>query len=424
MKQTRGGWLATMLIVAALGCSSAPVDDTRGGAGPGQQPVAGASGASGSGGTGGGGTGGAILDPVMLIDGSVECEVGKFCENIDPDPDNCGSLTLESEVETVEKPGNVLLIFDRSGSMDQDWNGQKRWEAAGKAIIDALTPIADKLTVGAVFFPSPDAPAMADAGTCSGWTCWIPGGGGFLGSGTCGVNPITEVDQIGFMPGAQFLDAFDGDAANNVPPMYTPVDGGRTPLMEGVQAAQQALAAATLEGTVTTIIVTDGAPNCGWDAPTTDQIVTGWAAAGVNTHVVGLPGADGGAQVLTNLAMLGGTTDFITPTDATKLQQELSDIVLQTVSVGFKECTIALNPAATVPEDLHLIVKEGGIEKDMPHVFDTGEEAWTVSADGATVELVGNVCENAKAATYESIRFEFGCVDLPPAPPPPPIIVE
>jgi hypothetical protein len=92
--------------------------------------------------------------------------------------------------------------------------------------------------------------------------------------------------------------------------------------------------------------------------------------------------------------------------------------------VGYEEFTIAINPPADVPEDLHLVVTEGGYEKDMPHVFDTGDEAWTVSDDGAVVELVGDVCEAAKAPTYESIRFEFGCVELPPAPPPPPIIID
>jgi len=422
MKQTRGAWLATMLIVAALGCSAGTADgDRRGGAGPGGMAgTGGVAGSAGSGGTAGGFDNGAGTSaPLPDVDAAVlECEVGKFCENMEPDPTTCGSLTLEGEVETVEKPGNVLLIFDRSGSMDQDWNGQKRWQAAGTAVINALTPIADKLTVGAVFFPSPDA--MAGCAPDD-WLCNLTGG---FGAGNCAVNTIDAIDQINFMPGPQFLDAFDGDAANNVAPMYSPVQGGSTPLMDGVKRAQEALAGATLTGTVTTLIVTDGAPNCGWDANMTNQIVTDWAAGGINTHVVGLPGADGGAQVLTSLAMLGGTTDFLTPTDTATLQTELTNIVLQTVAVGFKECTIAINPAAEVPEDLHLVVTEGGVEKDMPHVFSTGEEAWTVSDDGSVVELVGNVCEAAKAATYESIRFEFGCVDLPPAPPPPPVIID
>jgi hypothetical protein len=41
-----------------------------------------------------------------------------------------------------------------------------------------------------------------------------------------------------------------------------------------------------------------------------------------------------------------------------------------------------------------------------------------VSADGATVTLEGDLCTAAKAGTYERLRFDFGCVELPPAPPP------
>lgn len=427
MKHAYKARLATLLVVVALvGCSagSDEGDDTRESAGPGGPSGAGVGGGSGvGGGAGSGGDGsfdnGSGFQPIPMVDASTECEVGSFCENTEPDPTNCGSLTLEGEVETIENPGNVLLIFDRSGSMDNNWNGQKRWEAAGTAIINALTPIADKVTVGAVFFPSPDAQMGCAPGD---WLCGITGG--FVGSGNCAVNPISSTDQINFMPGPQFLDAFDGDPANNVPPMYAPVNGGSTPLMDGVVRAQEALAGASLTGKVTTVIITDGAPNCGWNADTTNQVVTTWASSGVPTHVVGLPGSDGGGQVLTSLAMLGGTNTYLTPTDTTLLQQELSKIVMQTVSVGFKECTIQLNPPADVPEDLHMVVSEGGAEQDMPRTFGTGEQAWTVSSDGAVVELLGNVCDAAKTSRYEQIRFEFGCVELPPAPPPPPIDVE
>jgi hypothetical protein len=45
---------------------------------------------------------------------------------------------------------------------------------------------------------------------------------------------------------------------------------------------------------------------------------------------------------------------------------------------------------------------------------------WTARDDGSVVELLGNLCENAMAGTYEQITYELGCVVLPPLPPPDP----
>lgn len=53
------------------------------------------------------------------------------------------------------KPGNVLVVFDRSGSMDGDWGGIPKYIAAGNALTAALAPLKDNLTVGGVFSASP-----------------------------------------------------------------------------------------------------------------------------------------------------------------------------------------------------------------------------------------------------------------------------
>lgn len=347
-----------------------------------------------------------------------QCVVGQFCENMNPDPDDCGSLTLQTEVETIEHPGNVLLVFDTSGSMAQDWNGQTRWEQAGAAIQNALSPIADLLTIGTVFFPraDPNAPPMCIDPT--GITClFLP----FLvvPSGTCGVTPITATDQINFTAGASFLATFAG-TANTAPP-YAPVPGGLTPLYEGLQQAQAALASSTLAGLTSVIVITDGEPNCMWDAAASRQIVADWLTQGIHTHVIGLPGTGTmGDAVLRDLAMTGGTGQYLTPTDATTLETQLRMIATETVRVGFNSCEITIDPPAEAPEKLHLVVTEGGVDQDVPPDIDPNG-GWSISADGSLVTLEGWLCEDAKSARFEQFRFEFGCVDLPPLPPPPPV---
>ena len=70
-----------------------------------------------------------------------------------PDQDDCGTVELNAKVEMVQHPGNVLLVFDTSFSMTMDWNGMPRSQQAAPAIVNALTPLQDQLTIGTVFFP-------------------------------------------------------------------------------------------------------------------------------------------------------------------------------------------------------------------------------------------------------------------------------
>jgi len=396
----------------ALGCSGeSTLPDRNGGDGDGGE------GGDGEGGDGFGnsrlGDGGlSLIDGGLIVPDGGRCQVGVFCEDDAPDPDDCGSLELVGDPQTVEEPGNVLVIFDRSGSMEQDWQNQGiKWQTAGQAVIDALDPIKDKLTVGAVFFPSPDG-----GNNCGMWDIGCQLGGG----GTCDVNPIAAADQIAFKPGADFLTEFSGAGT----PKYQPVSGGRTPLTAGIRRGEEAIAGAGLTGKTSVIVITDGEPNCSWDAALTNNVVSGWAVQGIDTYVVGLPGAQGAANLLDSVAAAGGTGTHITPTNAQTLANEVQSIVMGTL-VAFDSCDFELDPPAEVPEDLHLVVTEEGDDEGKDVERDLGTSGgWSVSDDGTTVTLRGNLCDSAQAGIYESITFEYGCVDLPPLPPPDPVIVE
>ena len=349
----------------------------------------------------------------VLPDG---CKVGERCASKGPDGD-CGSLTLEADVETIMHPGNVLLVFDTSGSMAEKWGASTRWEEAGGAIKNALMPLAAQLTVGTVFFPRSDPNAPLTCVDPTGIACiFVPQL--MVAGGTCGVTPITSMDQINFVPGPQFLTTFTGGAA----PPYAPVPGGFTPLKEGLQQAQMALASSKLEGITSVVIVTDGDPNCEWDAAVARQIVADWLAKGINTYVVGLPGTTGaGDQVLTDLAVAGGTMQYIQPTDAKALEDKLREIATETLRSGFDSCEINITPAAEAPEKLHLIVTENGMPADVKKDL-ADDYKWNVTDDGTKVTLEGRLCDDATGGRFEAIRFEFGCVDVPPLPPPPPVL--
>ena len=87
---------------------------------------------------------------------------------------------------------------------------------------------------------------------------------------------------------------------------------------------------------------------------------------------------------------------------------------------GFDSCEITLTPAAEVPDKLHLVATEGGIKMDVARDL-AADYSWSITADGSRVTLEGRLCEDAISGRFESLRFEFGCVELPPLEPPPPV---
>jgi hypothetical protein len=355
---------------------------------------------------------------VPVSDGSA-CVIGKFCASTNADQ-GCGTITFGSTVKMVKNPGLVLLVWDRSTSMTQDWNGMARYTAAGPAMIAALMPLANDLTIGGIFFPS-EKPGADDNSVCIVQGC------------SCSVEPYTSAEQLAFQPGAQALQKIQGPAPSGAPnPMYGPVgmmaatdpNGtaslGQTPTSEAIAAADAMLQSSTIKvGTsVAVIIVTDGEPNCRWDQTASTNVVSSWSKLGIKTYVVGLPSNDinaNGKAVLNALAQAGGTMQYIDPSNAASLQQQLNSIVSTTITSGFDSCAIDLMPPTSSPDKLQLVVEETstpGVQESVPH--DLG---WTVNTDGSHVELSGGLCDAAKSGQFSKITFTFGCKDIPPLPP-------
>lgn len=366
--------------------------------------------AAGSGGaSGAAGSGGASA---MSDDG---CEVGKFCKPMVPDPMNCGKLDLKTETKTVLRPGNVMIIYDRSGSMSADWNGAPKYEAAGNALVAAIMPLKDQLTVGSVFFPSAGMDMMncPDGCNVANPLHWIPGPGACClntFAGGCGVSTIDQPDQINFGTADKFI--------SGLPMQWNIGAAAGTPLGDGVKRAAEAISGQMFKDPLIVIVMTDGEPNCNTDPQMVLDQISAWKMASIPTYVVGLPGAQAAADVLNSIAMAGGTDKYIDPKDPQELEARLRDAISTTVRAGFESCTFKLDPKADAPEKLHLIVTQAGKESDVPR--DLSKSAhWKINSDGNEVELEGQLCDMAKDGTFEGVRFVYGCVDVPPLDPPP-----
>jgi hypothetical protein len=349
---------------------------------------------------------------------------GMFCQNNVPDSTDCGHINIDTNTTVIQKPGNVLVVFDRSTSMQQDWNGKPKYEAAGNAVIAALTPIKNLLTVGGIFFPSIDTGGAAAADNPCPMGCnvanplhWIPGPGACClngVAGSCSVNTIDQPDEINFTTADAFITGL---------PMQWNIAGiSETPLETAIQRAASAIAGRKFTDPLIVLVMTDGEPNCGTNGQNVLDQITKWHSAGINTHVVGLPGAQGAADVLNMMAAAGGTDKYIDPADPTELEMRLNSVISSTLKKGFDSCVFKLNPKPDAPEKLHMIVTENGMENDVPR--DLSKDAhWSINADGDQVTLEGQLCDFAKDGTFDSLRFVYGCVTQPPLPPPPPIIL-
>jgi hypothetical protein len=316
----RFAWLVSAWICLSLaGCSAD--SSTGGGGGPGQGNVSG-SGASGNGaGSGGDGFGNGNAGTLGTGNGGT----GAGGDGVLGDA--CASVTVDAKVDV--KPGNLLVIFDRSQSMNSPFDTptgpQPKYIAAGAALVDALEPLAcppaamqsvddpcsEALTVGAILFPTNA-------------NCLLTPGGG--------VDPIESAENIDFQPVGKFIDSWAAYWMNHPLVLSTPIDAAFT-------VGATAIHRQDLVGNKAVVLFTDGEPTCPI-TPGAKELAGMWAGEGIKTYVVGLPGANG-VQTLRNIAMMGGTMDYITPTDSKVLTDALKKIIVETA--GFDSCTFTIN---------------------------------------------------------------------------------
>jgi hypothetical protein len=215
-----------------------------------------------------------------------------------PDPD---AVTDDSD-----EPSVGLVIFDRSGSMAEGWVQEEeddpaeagnKWDAASGALIGAVAPVENRVTLGAIFFPQPDG---------------------------CLVAPIDDERQVFFRPGPEFITTWEA-----VVPLNRP--DGMTPLESAFIVAETAVEAACVDGLLDrrsfVMVLTDGEPNCDTDMVVVEAIAAKWLEHGIATYVLGLPGSEDAAGVLDRIAEAGGTETLLVPGSPSELEDDISAII-------------------------------------------------------------------------------------------------
>lgn len=427
-RSLRCAWLAALALQACV-----QVDDGRSdrdeamaglGAQGGEGGTAGSSGPGGVGGAGGssgshGGSGG--LDPENPSAGSGGG--GLPAPNVDAIFETgCAMATAKAELPPV----NLLFVLDRSQSMEcntpaitssaaceerpvrEDPEQSSKWEITREALKHMVHALPPQTVVGISYFSNDDA---------------------------CGVSSRPRIPLRPLVP-AQ-VAAIEASLLNVTP-------NGATPLVGATILAYRHLHEAALDGTIRgerfVVLLTDGEQSemcfdeahCTDKQSCTDLLINeevGKASGpgvGIRTFVIGVPGSEPAREVLSTIAVEGGTAPegcepgsgecHFDMSEELDLGAALSGALDQIVGRALS-CELPL-PTGTEEVDRDRVnVVYSPASGTAPRVFprdDTkgcneGASGWQYAANGSSIRLCGSACEEARNDSGGRIDVVLGC---------------
>ncbi len=389
----------------------------------------GATGGSTTGGGAGTGTGGSIG-----VGGSISVTGGSAgMDQVDPDT-ACGM----GEANANLKPVNMLVMFDRSGSMldcsdgtdrsNQELcpSGPSRWDTASAALKAFFAdPGADGLGVALRFFPH-DLPAAGcqggNQGACDANACAQP----LVDMGTLMVDPAPTDAQE-----AALVSAVDASGPD-MPGMQGGNQGGGTPIMAALDGAltwASAYQMANPDQRTVVVFVTDGAPNgCGNNFGQIAQLAAdALANAGVSTYMIGLLDTNGmgvNQQDMDRVAAAGGTMQAFYVSDGQQATQQLIDafnaIRGSAIRCDFDVPTSTSSGALINPKLINVNYTPGGGTEVQLGLVDgpdacADKQAWYYDdpANPTQILLCPAACDTVTADEGAQITILAGCQPRP-----------
>jgi Mg-chelatase subunit ChlD len=282
-------------------------------------------------------------------------------------------------------PLRIVLVVDKSGSMEEAGLGGVKWERSKEALKSVTLELGGEAAFGLALFP---------AGS-SLWDQCL--------EGDMEVEPA--VDNARLI--AAVLDQTE--------------PGGGTPTGATMDAVRSWAANRTSDVTTVAILATDGVPNCNaaldpsacscpsggcqgdgrscLDDVATVESVRALATLGVRTYVIGLPGSADPTDVLARMARAGGTQTYYQPGSAAELAADMAGIVRSN-----RTCRFELERAPNDPQRVRVRLDGEEVPRD------PGRRAgWDLVGERG-VELFGTACQDLREGTRHALVVTY-CVD-------------
>jgi hypothetical protein len=307
-----------------------------------------------------------------------DCVVGEFCDagtcvsegGNSGDEMGCGGELYQATVI----PPNVLIVLDRSGSMDAKLGDEgTKWEVAQDAIAQLVTQYSTQVRFGLSLYP--------------------------------GLDP--ECDEgMGCSAGDVFVDV-GGDTAAQIIDVLGLVDTCTlgTPTAEALEGLQDYAGLEDLERPNFILLVTDGKSTCDPPVPMVaalrDQIPE------IKTFVVGFgDGAD--PNELNAMAEAGGTAvmgeaKYYQADDAQALVDAFGVIAGSVLS-----CTFVLDKVPPDPDELYVYINDVQVLRDPIHV-----DGWDYEPNSNQISFYGPPCSLLQSGDVKDLEIVFGCPEAP-----------
>lgn len=318
-----------------------------------------------------------------------------------PPPNNDGPLIEGDETTDGSKcievvsgfegaTPSVLVLVDRSGSMDEPFDGPRdRWVTVRDSLTNPNDGIIKRLE-GSVRFG------------LSLYTATNPGDDQTVFD-EC---PTLVTTPIGLNNYSAINTTY---AATQLIPKPGGGHQGQTPTAESVKAAAATLAAYSEPGPKAIVLATDGNPdNCMNGADHGDfskegsvQAVTDALASGIKTFVISV-GNETSADHLKDLAVAGQGRPDAEPYSALTLDQ--LEAAFSQILGGVRSCSFALN--GKVP-DFHSA--NGKVTVGGESLTFGDPDGWAINADGTGVEILGAACQKVLSGSGV-VNISFPCV--------------
>jgi len=291
---------------------------------------------------------------------NADCHEGTICEDGQCVPGGgCG----ESEYG-IDAPPNLLILLDRSGSMDDEIDGRPKWEIAVEALQATIGDWDGTIRFGLALFSN-----CEEGGDCSPGAVEIP----------CG--PDTSADISARLESAPRCSS-------------TPI-GASLNAMVGQATIQET----DRENAV--LLVTDGIDSCDGDPPGGAAALVGQAIP-VRTYVVGFGGEVDADQLRATAEAAGtaaGAEGYYQADDAGGLAAALGAIAGRLIG-----CTY---PLSGVPEDPALLYVFFNNEPD--RIAQDEANGWRYDAATNSVIFSGDACTRIESGEVQDIDIVYGC---------------